>query len=88
MEGSRFYGEKLERALEDWKATQKRYDNENQGVVILVFKTKSTAELVEEELIKMLGTQRIKEQRNKFFNELKFSEWKVYPAIPSEDIVW
>lgn len=53
-----------------------------------MFKTKSTAELVEEELIKMLGTKRIQEQKNKFFNELKFSLWKVYPAIPSEDIVW
>ena len=41
-----------------------------------------------EELIKMLGSQRINQQKSGFFTELKFNEWKVYPAIPSEDIVW
>ena len=36
----------------------------------------------------MLGSVRINQQKNEFFNELKFQHWKVYPAIPSEDIVW
>ena len=36
----------------------------------------------------MLGAQRVGQQKNEFFKELKFHEWKVYPAISSEDIVW
>ena len=36
----------------------------------------------------MLGSQRIIQQKNQFFKELKFHEWRVYPAIPSDDIVW
>mmetsp|Transcript_5814 Transcript_5814/g.6935 ORF Transcript_5814/g.6935 Transcript_5814/m.6935 type:complete len:172 (+) Transcript_5814:840-1355(+) len=44
VEGSKFYGEKLAKALEDWKRTKASYERENQGVVILVFKTKSCAE--------------------------------------------
>lgn len=41
-----------------------------------------------DELIKMLGSSRINQQKNEFFKELKFHEWNVYTAIPSEDIVW
>ena len=44
VEGSKYYGEKLEKALENWRKTKQSYDNENQGVVILVFKTKSCAD--------------------------------------------
>ena len=36
----------------------------------------------------MLGSQRLAQNQNLSFKELNFHEWKVYPAIPSEDIIW
>ena len=68
--------------------TKKIFETENQGIVILVFKTKSCAEQVYEELIKMLGSQRLMQQRNDVFRELKFKEWAVHQGIPNEDIIW
>lgn len=56
IQGSTYYGQKLVTAEENWKCTKKQYEEQNQGVVILVFKTKSCAEQVYEELIKMLGS--------------------------------
>ena len=88
VEGSKYYGEKLQQAQQEWQVTKQRFVSENQGVVILVFKTKSCAEQVYEELFKMLSSQRLIQQKNEFFKELKFHQWKVHPGIPSEDIIW
>ena len=49
----------MESAMADWEVTKKIFETENQGVVILVFKTKSCAEQVYEEMVKMLGSQRL-----------------------------
>lgn len=27
-------------------------------------------------------------QKNEYFKEIEFHNWKVFPAIPSEDIIW
>jgi len=72
----------------DWEKTKKSFESENQGIVILVLKTKACVEQVYEELVKMLSSQRLANQKNVFFQEIEFHNWKVFPAIPSEDIIW
>jgi hypothetical protein len=56
VEASKFYGEKLTSALKTWAETKSIYEQENQGIVVLVFKTKACATQVYEELIRMLGS--------------------------------
>ena len=59
VDAVKFYQERLDQALQDWEETKKQYEEENVGVVILVFKTKACAEQVHDELIKLLGSQRL-----------------------------
>ena len=59
VDALKYYQDKLESAMADWEVTKKIFETENQGVVILVFKTKSCAEQVYEEMVKMLGSQRL-----------------------------
>ena len=44
VDARKFYQEKLEDALQDWNEAKTKYESENQGVVILVFKTQSCAQ--------------------------------------------
>ena len=61
MDACKHYEEKLEQAKQEWEKTKRCYETENQGVVILVLKTKACVEQVYEELVKMLGSQRLAE---------------------------
>lgn len=55
---------------------------------MLSFKTRACAAQVFEELEKMLGSPRLAQNPNSNFREIHFHEWKVFPAVPSEDIIW
>lgn len=88
MDACKYYEEKLDQALKDWEKTKKSYESENQGIVVLVLKTKACVEQVYEELLKMLSSQRLINQKNEYFKEIEFHNWQVYPAVPSEDIIW
>lgn len=56
VEACKFYEIKLEQVQKDWEKTKKSFESENQGIVILVLKTKACVEQVYEELVKMLGS--------------------------------
>lgn len=43
VEGSKYFQEKLEVAEKYWATTKRIYEHENQGVVVLAFKTRTCA---------------------------------------------
>lgn len=50
VDGKEFYEEKLGQALEEWESAKESYKNENQGVVIVVFKNRDNVETTINEL--------------------------------------
>ena len=50
VDGKEFYEEKLRQALEEWESAKESYKNENQGVVIVVFKNRDNVETTINEL--------------------------------------
>ena len=65
--------------------TKDRYEQENQGVLILVFSLQNCAELALSELKEDRSTE---DFRHRDFREVSFSNWKAHSGIPSDDIIW